>query len=128
MSRFWPSALLIAVLLCVLFVPLAARANERHFSYNLRIGGARPGREGDRGLVDVPQWPGHPCTRFDERLEFEVGLVPSLQTALYVNITAVGRGVNGELATGTELSVSNEWKWRVLDGAVDGTGWRSTAR
>ena len=33
MSRFWPSALLVSVLLGILLAPLAARANERHFSY-----------------------------------------------------------------------------------------------
>ena len=122
MSRFWPSALLVSVLLGILLAPLAARANERHFSYTYESAVLAPGEKELEVWTTYRNGRDTRYTRFDERMEFEVGLLPGLQTSFYLNLTAVGQEVDGQLATGTELSVSNEWKWRLLDGAVDGIG------
>src|SRR5512138_3244911 len=122
MSKFWPSILLVVVVVGVLMVPLAARANERHFSYTYESAVLAPGEKEIEVWTTYRNGRDTRYTRFDERLEFEIGVLPGLQTSLYVNLTAVAQGVNGSLAKSTEVSVSNEWKWRLLDGNVDGIG------
>ncbi|HZJ55633.1 MAG TPA: hypothetical protein VFD38_15945 [Myxococcaceae bacterium] len=122
MSRYWPSVPLLAAVLGVFMVPLSARANDRHFSYTYESAVLAPGEK------EIEVWSTYRngrdtrYTRFDERLEFEIGLLPGLQTSFYVNLTAVGQDVGGQLAKSTEVSVSNEWKWRLLDSSVDGIG------
>ena len=122
MSRFWPSVLLVVVLLGVLVVPLAARANERHFSYTYESAVLAPGEKEIEVWTTYRNGRDTRYTRFDERLEFEVGVLPGLQTSFYVNVTAIGQDVNGSLSKSAEVSVSNEWKWRLLDSGVDGIG------
>jgi len=122
MSRFWPSSLPVAVLIGVLLAPLVAHANDRHFSYTYESAVLAPG---ERELEVWTTWRNGRdtrYTRFDERLEFEIGLVPGLQTSFYLNLTGVAEEVNKELQKSTELSVSNEWKWRLLDSSADAIG------
>ena len=142
MSRYWPSALLLAVLLGVLTIPLSARANDRHFAYTYESAVLAPGEKEIEVWTTYRNGRDTRYTRFDERLEFEIGLVPGLQTSFYVNLTAVGQDDGtGHLATSTEVSVSNEWKWRLLDDAersglcrqgpsvcADRGGWRWRSR
>ena len=122
MSRLWPSALLLLVLVGILLAPVAARANERHFTYTYESAVLAPGEK------EIEVWTtgrGGRDTRFtqlDTRLEFEVGLLPGLQTSLYLNFSAVGQELGGELVKSTSLSVSNEWKLRVLDSTLDAVG------
>jgi hypothetical protein len=123
MSRSWPSVVGVGALLGVLLLPAAVRANERHFSYAYESAVLAPG---DRELeIWTTYRNGRDTryTRFDERLEFEIGLVPGLQTSFYLNITAIGQEASGqELSKSTEVSVSNEWKWRLLDSSLDPIG------
>jgi len=122
MSRLWPSALLVLVLAGILLTPIAARANERHFSYTYESAVLAPGEKElevwttGRGGRDTRY------TQLDERLEFEIGLLPGLQTSVYLNFSAIGQEAAGELVKSTNLSVSNEWKWRVLDSTLDAVG------
>ena len=118
MFRAW-SSVVVGVLLGV---PLVARANDRHFSYTYESAVLAPGEKELEVWTTYRNGRDTRYTRFDERLEFEIGLVPGLQTSFYLNVTAIGQDVNGELANSTEVSVSNEWKWRLLDSAVDGIG------
>ena len=118
MFRAW-SSVVVGVLLGV---PLVARANDRHFSYTSESAVLAPGEKELEVWTTYRNGRDTRYTRFDERLEFEIGLVPGLQTSFYLNVTAIGQDVNGELANSTEVSVSNEWKWRLLDSAVDGIG------
>jgi hypothetical protein len=63
-------------------------------------------------------------TRFDERLEYEVGLTDRLQTAMYLNFTSVSQN-NGAGALNNELEfrgVSSEWKYKLLDPVADALG------
>ena len=122
MHRFWPSALLVLVLAGVLLAPLAARANERHFSYTYESAVLAPGEKEIEVWTTGRGGRDSRYTRLDERLEFEVGLVPGLQTSVYLNFTAIGEEVGGALAKSTELSVSNEWKWRLSDASLDAVG------
>ena len=118
MFRAW-SSVVVGVLLAV---PLVARANDRHVSYTYESAVLAPGEKELEVWTTYRNGRDTRYTRFDERLEFEIGLVPGLQTSFYLNVTAIGQDVNGELANSTEVSVSNEWKWRLLDSAVDGIG------
>ena len=118
MLRAW-SSVVVGVLLAV---PLVAHANDRHFSYTYESAVLAPGEKELEVWTTYRNGRDTRYTRFDERLEFEIGLVPGLQTSFYLNVTAIGQDVNGELANSTEVSVSNEWKWRLLDSAVDGIG------
>lgn len=59
--------------------------------------------------------------RFDNRAELEYGLLPGLQTSLYVNFDWARAGSNPathELA----LSASSEWKYKLLDSVADPVG------
>jgi hypothetical protein len=62
--------------------------------------------------------------RFDQRMEFEVGLTQKLQTAWYLNFTAVSQDVAPD-ARETEFEwggVSNEWKYKLYDLVADPVG------
>jgi len=55
---------------------------------------------------------------FDNRAELEMGLVDQLQTSLYVNFGTVYD--YGSLVS--NWSISNEWKWKLLDPVADVIG------
>lgn len=60
---------------------------------------------------------------FDERVEAEIGLVPNLQMAWYVNICAATYAVGSAIKRDFEFDgVSNEWKWKLLDPVADPMG------
>ena len=90
MFRYWPSVLMLAVLPAALVPGPAGRTiatsrtpTSRPCSPRARRSsrsGRRTGTAGDTRY-----------TRFDERLEFEIGLVPGLQTSFYLNLTAIGQ-------------------------------------
>jgi hypothetical protein len=66
----------------------------------------------------------------DQRIEFETGFVRNLQTAFYLNLRstssaaqATGSPTAGAfLQSETELSFSNEWKYKLLDPVADPIG------
>ncbi len=70
----------------------------------------------------------------DGRLEFETGLTDKLQTSVYMNISGSAYGPNLDTlggipvpaASGIEkevsFSLSNEWKWNLLNASVDPVG------
>ena len=122
MFRFWPSVLLVLVLVGILFTPVVARANERHFSYTYESAVLAPGEKEIEVWTTGRGGRDSRYTQLDERLEFEVGLLPGLQTSVYLNFSAIGQEVGGELTKSTELSFSNEWKWRALDSSLDAVG------
>ena len=62
--------------------------------------------------------------RFDQRIEFEVGLSQRLQTAFYFNLSAIAQDVapddrQSEIEWG---GISNEWKYKLLDPVADAVG------
>lgn len=117
-----PSVLRVHVVAVLLLSPLAARASERHFTYTYESAVLAPGEK----AIDV--WTtgrGGRDTRYteiDERLQFGIGLLPGLETSVYLNFSAVGQELGGELVKSTDLSFSNEWRWRVLDATQDAVG------
>jgi hypothetical protein len=108
-------------------------ANERHFTYTYESAVLNPGN------LEIEPWStwrfGHEryFNRWDERLEFEYGIVENLQTSLYWNFEAVAEDVDVVDATGAvtgverqrELafaSISSEWKYRLSDLVADPIG------
>lgn len=104
--------------------PAAADANERHFTYTYESA-VLPA-----GATELEVWTTSRIgkedyfVRFDERLEFEVGLTDALQTALYLNWTAVSADVAPDIReTVTEFTgVSSEWKVKLMDPVADSFG------
>ncbi len=105
------------------FLPVTSSANERHFTYTYESAVLPPGarevevwstaRLGREGLY----------TRFDERVEFEVGLTEHLQTSLYLDFNSVTQRMGGELQSTTNFDgISNEWKYKLMDPVADAFG------
>ena len=122
------SFLTLALAVTVLGFALPAAASERRFAYTYESNVLNPG---DLELEPWSTWRfgrEHFYSRFDQRLEFEVGLVPNLQTALYWNFKAVAEDVDdgaGGLARQQEFEfegISNEWKYKLSDNLADAIG------
>ena len=61
--------------------------------------------------------------RFDERLEFEIGLTARLQTSLYLNFTALGQGPADARTSSFEFEgISSEWKFKLTDPVAHAVG------
>jgi hypothetical protein len=80
-----------------LVLPRAADANERHFTYTYESAVLAGRRHRARGLDHLPHRQEDYFVRFDERLEFEAGLTDALQTAFYLNWTAVAADVEPDV-------------------------------
>jgi len=100
-----------------------AEATERRFTYTYESNVLNPGefelepwttfRAGRDGFYN----------RLDHRLEFEFGLVDRLQTAWYLNFSAVAKNEGTERVSEFEWQgVSWEWKYKVLDSVADPIG------
>ncbi len=101
-----------------------AHANDRHFTYAYETAVLAPG---GRELEIWTTWRtgrDRYFSRFDHRLEFEVGLTERLQTALYLNFDAS----TAEDEFGARVSsfdyggVSSEWKYKLTDPVADPLG------
>lgn len=117
-----------AAAFCLLADPSPAQGSERHFTYTYETNVLNPGD------MEIEPWTTYRFrrerfySRFDQRLEFEVGLAPNLQTALYWNMSAIAADVD-DGAGGTvraqefEFSgISNEWKYKLSDSFADALG------
>ncbi|MBI3205794.1 MAG: hypothetical protein HYZ29_29935 [Myxococcales bacterium] len=121
------SALFTAALFAAL--PSTAAASERHFTYTYESNVLNPG---DVELEPWTTWrAGRESyySRFDQRLEFEFGVVPDLQMAWYWNMTALTAdetdATSGQTTrvSGFEFGgVSNEWKYKLSDSFADSIG------
>lgn len=107
----------------------SAAASERHFTYTYESNVLNPGD------VEIEPWTTWRAgresyySRFDQRLEFEFGVVPDLQMAWYWNMTALTAdetdATSGQTTrvSGFEFGgVSNEWKYKLSDSFADPVG------
>ena len=107
--------LFFAFLLGSLFV---ATAGERKFTYTYEA------EVLPRGVRELEIWSTYhyrspsEVIQLANRIELEWGLGGNLQTAFYVNINTVAGG--GE--RGTQIGISNEWIYQLLDPAQTGIG------
>jgi hypothetical protein len=101
-----------------------AHANERHFTYTYESAvlptGAREIEVWTTPRIGREDY----YVRFDERLEFEVGLTDQLMTAFYLNWTAITADVAPDTReSDTEFTgVSSEWKLKLMDPVADAVG------
>ena len=113
----------LCLLVQLLLLPSVSEANERHFSYTYETG-VLPDE-----AVELELWTTGRVgredfyTRFDQRLELEMGLGGGLQTAFYMNF----RGIAQETSEGIKKSfdfrgVSSEWKLKLTDPTADALG------
>ncbi len=101
----------------------AAAASERHFTYTYESGVLRPGGR------EIEPWSTFRLgrsdfySRFDSRIEAELGLTDRLQTAFYLNMKAVAADTPFGRSTSTQLEgVSSEWKLKLADPVADRAG------
>jgi len=113
----------------VLVSTSSARATERHFAFTYETAVLAPGEAEIEPWTTFRVGREHYYSRIDNRLEFEVGLVKNLQTALYWNferVTADERDPEtGALVRSSEFtlsSISSEWKYKLTDSLADAIG------
>lgn len=100
-----------------------AAASERHFTYTYESAVLRP------GAWEIEPWGTFRLgrsdfySRFDSRVETELGVTDRLQTALYLNLKAVTADTPLGRSSSTELEgVSSEWKLKLADPVADRAG------
>lgn len=101
----------------------SAAGNERHFTYAYESAVLPP------GVRELEVWTtaglgnnGY-SARFDERMEYEVGLTERLQTSLYLNFSGYSlRDGNGFNEGMVWRGVSSEWKYKLSDSVADPLG------
>jgi hypothetical protein len=118
----------------IFFLSLNVIAQDRTFAwtYNTTVL--------SKGLKDLEAWSTYGAgrnyfyNRLDTRLEMEVGLTDRLQTALYFNASHVTTAPNLDtlggiadtsmtgLFSGSEFSMSSEWKWKLSDPVANKVG------
>lgn len=112
-----------AVLGMVTGVGSSAWASERHFTYSHESGVLNAGDVELEPWTTVRTSHNTPYVRFDQRMEIELGATDRLQTAFYVNFSAIdeasGPGFESELEFG---GVSLEAKYKLLDPVADAVG------
>ncbi len=100
-----------------------ARAYERLFPYTYESA-VLPA-----GALEIELWTtprlmrDHYFVRFDQRIEFEVGLGRNVQTAFYINTRGQAETTPNGLSKKYDFrGVSSEWKWQLSDPAADAVG------
>jgi len=116
-------ARILPVLAAALLAPTLASANERKFTYTYESA-VLP-----QGARELEIWTTNRVgreeryNRFDNRLEFEVGLTDRLLHALYLNSKAFVAGEGASKSGGSEFTgISSEWKYKLSDAAADAVG------
>ncbi len=100
------------------------RANERRFAY------AYESSVLPYGVREIEAWNTYRSGKeeffraLDQRVEYEFGVGRNFMSSLYFNLsssmTASGQGGIGEQVS--QVSFSNEWKWKLLDRMADPVG------
>jgi hypothetical protein len=116
------------VLACLSFAA-PALATDRRFAFTYETGVLGPGQAEIEPWTTFRLGREHYYSRIDQRLEFEIGLVKNLQTALYWNFVRISADerdpVTGELVRVSEFtlaSISSEWKYKLSDPLADTIG------
>lgn len=107
----------------------AVGATDRSFTYTYETPVAEPGHAEIEPWVTYRTGRDEHYNRYDLRIEYEGGVVPRLQTALYMNFRAISQDSFDEV-TGERFrtqsfdfaGVSNEWKYQLTDPVADPIG------
>jgi hypothetical protein len=116
-----PAAMAVATLVSVFAAD--AEASQRRFTYTYES------LVLNQGEVEIEPWTTFRIgkedyyVRMDQRVEFEIGVTNSLQTALYLNWRNTSAQVGDEMESELEWKgISNEWKWKLRDPVADPFG------
>jgi hypothetical protein len=115
---------LLLALLLLADAAVPAHANERHFAFTYESPTL------PAGAVELEPWTtwrfgrDRYYSRFDHRLEFEMGITDRLMTAFYLNFTGLTEndGVDLRHSEFEYEGVSTEWKWNLRDPVADSFG------
>ncbi len=115
------------VAIVIAYTPSSLHANERRFGFVYESSVLSP------HVRELETWNTYRThskyfsRRFDQRFEYEFGVVNNLMSALYFNYTwKLADSSQGALNSGTvassEASISSEWKYKVMDRTADAIG------
>lgn len=115
------------MLIVLLIDSKSTLANERRFTYTYETLTLPP------GVREIEIWNTYRTDRdyfyrrMDQRIEFEFGVTDNLMAAFYLNSSWLSQDSNGEESQGEaissqEISISSEWKYKILDRVADPIG------
>ncbi len=109
--------------LAIQALPAGAMASERQFTYTHESNVLAPGQKELELWGTWRQGREDFYKRLDNRLEFEIGVAPSIMTAVYLNQTRITtEPAPGVTEHEVETSMSWEWKFKLSDAAADAAG------
>lgn len=120
-----PNRLILLAISLIASLATAAQcfATERLFTYTYQTGVLAPGQ------IEIEPWATYRTgrdkffRRLDNRVELEVGVVPGLQTAWYLNMSTQAALEGKKLSKESQIDgVSWEWKWQLSDPVADAVG------
>jgi hypothetical protein len=104
-------------------VAMSAGASERRFTYTYDSSVLNPGDRELEPWTTIRFGQADYYARFDERVEFEMGVAERLQTAWYLNFRGRARGSGAQFSESFDFQgVSWEWKYKVMDPVADALG------
>lgn len=120
-TRVRGEAWLLAVIAVVVAAP--AGASERRFTYTYESSVLNAGDRELEPWTTIRFGQADYYARFDERLEFEMGVTDRLQTAWYINFRGRALGAGNQFAESFDFQgVSSEWKYKLMDPVADVLG------
>lgn len=105
-----------AVLLCA----SGAWAGQKRFSFMSETSTLAPGAQEVELSVEPHVGRSSAYAKFKNKLEWEMGVVPHLQTSIYFNTESVIEGAVKQ--ADLSWSLANEWKWNLMDPVADPFG------
>jgi hypothetical protein len=99
-----------------------AQANRRRFAYTYETPVLAKGAKELELVNTLRRCRTGFYRRIDNRTEFEWGLGSNFQTSMYLNLTQKSKQEGDDISTELEMSISNEWKYKVLDRIDDPLG------
>lgn len=114
--------LCLLLLINVVVFPSSAITQDRIFTYTYQSSVLNPGQRELEPWTTFRIGKKDFYRRIDNRIEFETGLVRNLQTSFYLNSTTASAAGDSSIHTDTELSFSNEWKFKISDAIADPVG------
>ena len=105
-------------------------AQDRLFNYTYQSNVLNKGQKELEVSINILQGKDDYYREIQNRIEYEVGLGSKLQTSFYLNSKqkAGFDAITGEIVMdATEISVSNEWKYKFSDPVADNIGFAGYA-
>jgi hypothetical protein len=107
----------------LLVLAAAAAGSERRFTYTYESAVLNPETRELEPWSTFRIGATDPLIRLDQRIEFEVGVLPGLQTAWYLNFTGQTSGTGAAFAESFAFEgISWEWKYKLMDPVADPVG------